>query len=75
MHFGLVKYSYGWGNASMNNLKISYHDGSAGTYYCHTFLVPEKQIAIVILANSATTEHITSIYNLRESLLAQFLSN
>ena len=36
LHFGMERYSYGWGNAEDKKNKVSFHDGSAGTFYCHT---------------------------------------
>ena len=46
--------------------KMSYHDGSAGTYYCHTVLFPEKKIVVIIIANTATEEAVSAIYDIQK---------
>lgn len=66
MHFGFSPYSYGWGNNLTEGKTISFHDGSAGTYYCHTILYPEKKMGVVVMANAADQEQIKGIYKLRE---------
>ncbi len=70
LHFGQNSYAYGWGNVQKQDYRVSYHDGSAGTYYCHTFLIPDKQLAVVILMNTASAEAIKAIYTLREWMTA-----
>lgn len=69
LHFGQSAYAYGWGNANDNGNRISYHDGSAGTYYCHTFINTDEELAVVIVANTATPEAVKAIYNLRKWIL------
>jgi len=66
LHFGKPNYAYGWGNIEKENQKMSYHDGSAGTYYCHTVLFPEKKIAVIIMANTATQEAVSAIYEIQK---------
>ncbi|MEL7119607.1 MAG: serine hydrolase domain-containing protein [Bacteroidota bacterium] len=73
LHFGFDNYSYGWGNTVINGKKVSSHDGSAGTYYCHTILIPEAKLAVIIMANSASQAHVTAIYQLREALIINYL--
>jgi CubicO group peptidase (beta-lactamase class C family) len=73
MHFGLEKYSYGWGNGvSPTGEPASYHDGSAGTYYCHTIVFPQKQMAITVVANAAEEKHMKGIMELRKEALKWF---
>jgi D-alanyl-D-alanine carboxypeptidase len=69
MHFSLQNYSYGWGNSNNNGSMISHHDGSAGTYYCHTVVLPAPGIAVVIMVNSAEGKHVEGIYNLRNAII------
>lgn len=66
LHFGKPNYAYGWGNIKQENQKMSYHDGSAGTYYCHTVLFPEKEIAVIVMANTATEEAVSAIYDIQK---------
>jgi len=72
LHFGLNGYSYGWGNTEIDTNKISYHDGSAGTYYCHTIIIPYKKIAIVVMANSAEDKQVAGMYKLRELMIGKY---
>ena len=72
-HFGLDDYSLGWGNQKEGDKIISYHDGSTGTFYCHTFMLPQEKKAAVIMINSAEADHIKAIYKLRETIISQEL--
>ena len=71
LHFGQSPYAYGWGNVIKDSEKMSFHDGSAGTYYSHTVLLPNKNIAVVILMNTASTEAVEAIYNLQQFITSQ----
>lgn len=70
MHFEQKGYSYGWGNAEQMDQKLSFHDGTTGTYYTHAILLPEEQIGITIFANAADDAHVEAIYELQQQLLA-----
>ena len=52
MHFGIPYYSIGWVNSRKGDVKISQHSGSKGNFFCHAYIVPEKDIAIIVFANS-----------------------
>ena len=54
LHFGLNEYSIGWGNLRKNEIQISEHSGSAGTFFCYTLLDKSKHLAYIIVANSGT---------------------
>jgi len=64
LHFGLTDYSIGWGNYHKNNIQLSEHSGSAGTFFCHTLINKNKKLAYVIVTNSATKETQQGIFNL-----------
>lgn len=70
MHYEQKDMSYGWGNAVQNGQKLSFHDGSTGTYYTHAILLPEQQIGITIFANAADDAHVAAIYELQQELFA-----
>lgn len=70
MHYQQKDMSYGWGNAIQNGQKLSFHDGSTGTFYTHAILLPEQQIGITIFANAADEAHVNAIYELQQELLA-----
>lgn len=72
MHYANEGYSYGWGNAIMDEKQGSYHDGTTGTFYCHTILIPSTNIAIAITINSAQPEHVKAIYALRKKLTEHY---
>ena len=65
LHFGQPEYAYGWGNSLQNGTKISYHDGSVSTYYCHTIVIPAQKLAVVLMINTATKEAVKALYELR----------
>ena len=69
-HFGISGYSLGWGNNIGAESKTSYHDGSTGTFYCHSIILPDEQKSVVIMINSAEANNIKAIYKLRENILA-----
>jgi CubicO group peptidase (beta-lactamase class C family) len=54
LHFGKPAYAYGWGVTTLagTGAPVSLHDGSAGTFFCHTILYPSQQVAIVVLCNA-----------------------
>lgn len=73
LHFALDNYSYGWGNTTLpDGSRVSYHDGSAGTYYCHTIIIPSKKIAIIVMLNSAEDNQVDGIYALRKILSKRY---
>lgn len=67
-------YSIGWGSSKRNGLTISSHDGSAGTFYCHAFIVKELDLAIALMANSATQETVRGLHSLREKIVKLYQS-
>ncbi len=70
LHYAAEGYALGWLNNTDDIYgRVSTHDGSAGTYYCHAAIYPEKKIAIAVMANSADNEAIQCIYYVREQLL------
>ncbi len=71
MHFQQEGMSYGWGNTIQNGQKLSYHDGSTGTYYTHAILIPENKLGITIFANAADDKHVEAIYEMQQQLILQ----
>jgi len=63
-------YALGWANGVDNNgFKYYGHNGSAGTYYCHNFIFPHNEVAIIIMINSAEDEHKKGINEIREQVI------
>jgi len=64
LHFGLTDYSIGWSNVNKDHKQFSEHSGSAGTFFCHTFIDKMNKLAYIIIANSATGETQQGIFKL-----------
>lgn len=54
LHFGRPAYAYGWGVSQLagSNAPVSSHNGTAGTFFCHTILFPSQRVAFVVLTNA-----------------------
>lgn len=54
LHFGQPAYAYGWGVSTVagTNMPVSFHDGSAGTFFCHTIIFPSERVAYVVITNA-----------------------
>lgn len=72
LHFGLEDYSIGWGNVNKNNIQLSEHSGSAGTFFCHTLLDKSNKIAYVIVTNSATQGTQEAVFKLLTKLRKKY---
>ena len=72
MHNGLPQYSLGWGNTVVKDRRVSYHDGSAGTFYCHVIMLQDSDLGIVVMTNIAGRKAEKAIYQIREKLAAQY---
>ena len=66
IHFGLTAYSIGWENTKKGGERVSQHSGSKGNFFCHTYIAPEKDMAIIVYANSGIINALNPI----ESFLA-----
>lgn len=69
LHYGLKDYSVGWLNVNMPDKHSSEHAGSAGTFYCYTLINKDKNVAYIIMANSATENTLTGIFKLLEKMI------
>ncbi len=60
----------GWGNGKTDKGdKVYGHSGSAGTYYCHTVILPDDDLAVILMTNSAEDEHVKAMMKLRNKLM------
>lgn len=73
LHFGLKKYAIGWGSDSILGLKISFHDGSAGSFYTHTMIDDYKDLAVVIFSNSGDENAVEGINKLERFLFKKYM--
>ena len=69
VHYGRENYAMGWTALFNNDTHISTHDGSAGTFYTHTSILKEKDLAIVIFVNASNIYATKAVYTLKKRLL------
>jgi CubicO group peptidase (beta-lactamase class C family) len=69
IHYGHKGFSIGVGNGRYHGQEVSQFDGSAGTFYCHSIVVPEGDYAYVLLANAGHAEAVKGIYELSGELM------
>lgn len=70
LHFSKPTYAYGWGVAAQagTGAPVSFHDGTAGTFFCHTMLFPSQKLAVVVLCNDGDEPARLASYALRRRL-------
>jgi D-alanyl-D-alanine carboxypeptidase len=70
LHFGQPAYAYGWGvsTAASTGAPVSVHDGSAGTFFCHTIIFPSERVAYVVITNAGGPAAEAASYALRRRL-------
>lgn len=56
LHFGHKGFSLGIGNSSYLGKTMSGFDGSAGTFYCRSLIIPDSDIALTIMTNATDGE-------------------
>ncbi len=72
LHFGLADYSIGWANFTVNTDQLSEHSGSAGTFFCYTLMDKSKNLAYIIIVNSATEGAQQGVFQLLEKLRKEY---
>lgn len=72
VHYGRESYAMGWTRLLNNGVNISTHDGSAGTFYSHTSILKEKDLAIAIFVNASNIYATKAAYTLKKRLLELF---
>ena len=75
LHFSKPAYAYGWGVTTLatTGAPVSFHDGTTGTFFCHTILFPSQQVAFVILTNDGDEPARLACYALRRRLKSLYL--
>ena len=76
IHFGKPAYAFGWGVEKLpaTGAPVSSHDGSAGTFYCHTSLFPSQKVAFIVLTNQGGDAAEEACYALRQCLKQLYLA-
>jgi hypothetical protein len=54
IHFGHAGFSLGVANGVLGGKRYSGFDGSAGTFFCRSIIVPESDFAFAIMANAGS---------------------
>jgi CubicO group peptidase (beta-lactamase class C family) len=71
MHYGLPTYSLGWLHKQDPGSRVSTHDGSAGTFYAHVTLLPDVDLGILIVTNTAGGPTNEAVAYLRTAVLTK----
>jgi CubicO group peptidase (beta-lactamase class C family) len=74
MHFDGETFGLGWGH-QIKPARLSFHDGTTGTFYAHTIIAPDQKTALVVLTNSAEKNHTAGIYALRELVFKEIFAS
>lgn len=76
LHFARPEYAYGWGVTTLatTGAPVSFHDGTAGTFFCHTILFPSQKVAFVVLTNDGDAPAKKACYALRRRLKQLYLA-
>jgi len=61
IHFGIPQYAIGWENSRENNIDVSSHSGSKGNFMCHARIIKDKDLALVVFANSGIVNALNPI--------------
>lgn len=70
LHRSSPQYAIGWGWRQDSVYgAISTHNGSAGTFLCHTSLLPEKNIGLAIITNAAGAQSREAVNRVRDHLM------
>jgi CubicO group peptidase (beta-lactamase class C family) len=74
MHYGYPVYSIGWSNIALDNYHISEADGTMGTFYCHVEIIKEKNIAVIVMANSGDALAKGGVLNLAKMIRQMYVT-
>lgn len=76
LHFARPEYAYGWGVTTLaaTGAPVSFHDGTAGTFFCHAILFPSQKVAFVVLTNDGDEPAKKACYALRQRLKQLYLA-
>ena len=71
IHYGHKGFSIGVGNGQYHGQQVSQFDGSAGTFYCHSIVVPDADYAYVVMANAGHPEAVKGVYEVSGELMTR----
>jgi CubicO group peptidase (beta-lactamase class C family) len=65
-------YALGWGNKTLYGKMISYHNGSASTFYARTIIDNSNLTAYIVMMNIATDSAIKSVDDIIEKMINKY---
>jgi CubicO group peptidase (beta-lactamase class C family) len=73
IHFGHKGFSLGVANGKMSGHKYSGMDGSAGTFFCRTIIMPGSDLAFVVMTNAGSgTGRMRAVDRLTRKILKSY---
>ena len=73
LHYTYPIFSFGWTNFEVNGNHISESDGTFGSFYSHVEIIKEKNIAVIVMANSGDTGGRGAVLNLAKALREMYV--
>ena len=71
IHHAQRGFSLGTGNGRYYGKAVSQMDGSAGTFYCHSIIVPADDFAYVVMTNAGGPEAMAGVYQLSARIMKE----
>ena len=68
LHFGVLDNALGWNNGSLENYSFSFHEGISLLFNCRAEIIKEKNIGVLVLANSSDNDARAGVLNLTRIL-------
>jgi D-alanyl-D-alanine carboxypeptidase len=75
IHYGILDYSMGWYNGTLNDNTYSFHEGIAFLFDCRVSIIREKNIGIIVMCNSGDSDGRGAVLNLSRILEDYYLNN
>jgi D-alanyl-D-alanine carboxypeptidase len=72
LHFGIKDYSIGWINTTTDQVQVSDHTGSAGTFFSYAFLYASKNTAYIILINNGTPKGEEGLFKFLDAMVQKY---
>ncbi len=68
IHYGVLDNALGWNNGSLDNYSFSFHEGISLLFDCRAELIKEKNIGVLVLANSGNNDARGGVLNMTRIL-------
>jgi len=73
LHYGILDYSLGWYNGTLDDNSYSFHEGLSFLYNCRAVIIKEKNIGIIVMCNSGDNDGRGAVLNLTRLLESYYL--